>query len=346
MTSGPFTGWLYDGRTAEALQVSVMLEDGQMLVVAPNGAPVLRVPVTDVRLSEPLKNAPRLVNFADGQTLQIDDARQATQALGRAGRPPPLIARLQDSWLLSSIAALLLVGLLVAAYVRGVPAGARWAAEAIPPEVELRMGASLLELLDNTRLRPTELAEAKRAAIAQRFAQMASTVAPGVDYRLEFRSVKGKGGKEQINAFALPGGIIVLLDGLVNATTIDDQVIGVLGHELGHVVHRHSMQRLMQVVGLGALTGLAWGDFSGVAANVPLVLGIFRYSRADERAADEFAVKLLKGGALTVQPLIEFFEIIQSRQGRYASDVPDFLSSHPSTADRIQWLRDQLEVRR
>ena len=50
-------------------------------------------------------------------------------------------------------------------------------------------------------------------------------------------------------------------------------------------------------VGLGALTGLAWGDFSGVAANVPLVLGIFRYSRADERAADEFAVEFLRTAA-------------------------------------------------
>lgn len=341
MTSGPFNAWLYNGRTAASLPVSVTIEAGQMLIAAPNGAPAMRVPIAGLRLSEPFRNTPRLVDLPDGQALQIDDAREVTQALGRAGRPPPLIARLQNSWVLSAIATLLVVGLLIVAYMRGVPAAARWAAQAMPPEVELRMGTALLELLDQKRLRPTALPEAKRAAITQRFAQMARLVAAETQFRVEFRSAAGSGRKEAINAFALPGGIIVVLDGLVNAAYKDEQVIGVLGHELGHVVHRHSMQRLMQTIGLGALTGLAWGDFSGIAANVPLVLGIFRYSRADERAADEFAVKVLHAGGLSAQPLIEFFEIIESRQGRRASELPDFLSSHPSTAERIEWLKSQ-----
>lgn len=341
--SALFAGLLFDGRSAAALPVELMLDDGQMRVIDSNGSAVLHAPVSSVRLSEPFRNAPRMVTFAGGETLQVDDAAALTQALGLAGHPPPLVARLQASWLLSSIAALLAVSLLILAYLQGVPAAARWAAQAIPPEVEQRMGTALLELIDRRSLQQSKLSESWRSAIAKRFAGLAEVAAPGISYRLEFRASKEA---DAINAFALPGGIIVLLDGLVQAADGDDQIIGVLGHELGHVVHRHSLQRVMQVVGLGALTGLAWGDFSGVAANVPLVLGIFRYSRADERAADEFAVKLLHAGGLTAQPLIDFFEIIQSEHSKHAADVPDFLSSHPSTPERIEWLRSQLDAKR
>ena len=334
---------MYDGRTAEAVPIDLTLDADTLRVVGSSGAPVLHAPVSSVQLSEPFKNAPRMLTFPGGETVQVDDAFGLTRALGLAGRPPPLVARLQASWLLSSIATFLVVGLLILAYIYGVPAAAHWAAHQVPPEVESRMGTALLELIDRRSLRPSKLSEARRSAISQRFAQMALKAAPDAAYRLEFRTARDD--DDAINAFALPGGVIVLLDGLVDAAESDDQVLGVLGHELGHVVHRHSMQRVMQAVGLGALAGLAWGDFSGVAANVPLVLGIFRYSRADERAADEFAVRLLRGGGLTAQPLLEFFEIIESKYGKYTAEIPDFLSSHPSTPERIEWLRSQLEVK-
>ena len=339
MTSGPFAGQFYDGRTAQARAVDLMIEDDQLVLIDASGAQVLRAPVSSVGLSEPFSSAPRMVNFFGGETLQVDNALEVTQALGAAGHAPPLVARLQASWPLSAVASLLVVALLIYAYMAGLPAAARWAAPLIPQQVQQRMGEALLELIDQRSLRPTKLPEARRSAIAGRFSTMAQAVAPDSPYRLEFRTAKDR--EDKINAFALPGGIIVLLDGLVDAAENDDQVIGVLGHELGHVAYHHSMQRLLQAVGLGALTGLAWGDFSGVAANVPWVLGIFRYSRADERAADEFAVRLLRSGGLSAQPLIEFFEIIQAKYGKYTADVPDFLSSHPATADRIEWLRSQ-----
>ena len=339
MTSAPFAGQFYDGRTAEARAVDLTIEDDQLVLVDASGSLVLRAAVASVGLSEPFRKAPRMVNFSGGETLQVNDAPEVTQALGAAGRPPPLVARLQASWPLSAVASLLVVALLIYAYMVGLPAGARWAAPSIPQQVQQRMGEALLELIDQRSLQSSKLPEARRSAIAGRFSAMAQAAAPDSPYRLEFRTARQQ--EDKINAFALPGGIIVLLDGLVDAADNDDQVIGVLGHELGHVVHHHSMQRLLQVVGLGALTGLAWGDFSGVAANVPLVLGIFRYSRADERAADEFAVRLLRSGGLTAQPLIEFFEIIQAKHGKYMAEVPDFLSSHPAAADRIEWLRSQ-----
>src|SRR5262249_57927764 len=99
---------------------------------------------------------------------------------------------------------------------------------------------------------------------------------------------------EGVNALTLPGGIILVLDGLVRFAGDDDAVLAVLGHELGHVVHKHSVRQVLQSVGVGAVAGLLWGDFSGVAASVPIVFGMLSYSRGVEREAHEFALAFLR----------------------------------------------------
>jgi predicted Zn-dependent protease len=142
---------------------------------------------------------------------------------------------------------------------------------------------------------------------------------------------------------ALPGGIIVLLDGLVAFAEDEDAVLGVLGHELGHVVHKHPARGILQSAGLGALAGLLWGDFSGAAASVPITLGVLRYSRDFEREADEFAIALLRAQDVSTQPLYEFFvrvRRLESRRGVGA--IPDFLATHPPTEERLERLRREM----
>ena len=161
---------------------------------------------------------------------------------------------------------------------------------------------------------------------------------PDVAYRLEFRSAEGPVGA---NALALPGGTIVLLDGLVAMTHDDDALIGVLSHELGHVAGKHSLRQLLQSVGVGALAGLLWGDFSSVIANVPLTFGVLHYSRAFEREADEFALRVLRDNGISTHPLDDFFGEMDRRdreKGRAAP--PAFLSTHPPTDERRQRLRE------
>jgi predicted Zn-dependent protease len=156
---------------------------------------------------------------------------------------------------------------------------------------------------------------------------------------VEFRSVRSGTG---INAFALPGGTIMVLDGLVAASGSDDQVLAVLAHELGHVALRHPIRRATQGVGLGLMAGLLWGDISSVAANVPAVVGLLNYSRDEEREADAFAVKVLTENGLDAQPLIDMFETFERIHGGRAAAMPGFLSSHPSTPDRIEQLQKTL----
>jgi predicted Zn-dependent protease len=228
-----------------------------------------------------------------------------------------------------------IVTLMVVAYVYGFPAAAEWVARSAPPTVERRMGEEVLRVLDRAYLEPSALDQSERTAIAERFARAARQTAPAVTCRVEFRAAG-----DTVNAMALPGGIIILLDGLVEFAEDPDEVFAVLGHELGHVFHGHPFRDMLQSLGVGALAGLAWGDFSGVAAAAPAVVGWLRYSRDFEREADEFALRFLAENGLDGRPLHAFFERVGSLERELGVDeMPEFLSTHPNTAERLERAR-------
>jgi Zn-dependent protease with chaperone function len=236
-------------------------------------------------------------------------------------------------------------------YFRGIPIAARWLAQATPAALQRRMGDEILALLDQKFLAPSVLDGARRDALSVRFAGASLRSAPLHFVRLEFRSLRleepqpeeDPGESDEpayraatINAFSLPGGTVIVLDGLVEAAD-RDEVFAVLGHELGHVVHDHSMRHLLQSAGVAALAGLVWGDFSGVAASVPATLGLLRYSRDVEREADDFAVRFLVEHGLDAGPLCRFFDLILELEGDIGyADIPEFLSTHPDTGDRME----------
>src|SRR4030095_10063794 len=111
------------------------------------------------------------------------------------------------------------------------------------------------------------------------------------------------------NAFALPGGTIILTDDLVKRVGADEAVlIGVLGHELGHLRHRHGMRMLIEVGALGAIASVLVGDFSTLLASMPVWLGQAAYSRDAEREADAEAVRVLRASGASPAVMVGFFE--------------------------------------
>lgn len=144
---------------------------------------------------------------------------------------------------------------------------------------------------------------------------------------------------DMVNAFAAPGGYIVVTTGLLRSSTRPEQVAGVLAHEMQHVIQQHGTRGLLRAAPLKLMLAAAAGDAAGLshvlgaAAN----LGVLRYARRDEAAADRGGLATLRAARVDPNGLVEFFRVLADS----GSDVPagfGALSTHPRTAARIAEL--------
>ena len=147
-----------------------------------------------------------------------------------------------------------------------------------------------------------------------------------------------------VNAFALPGGYIVVTSGLIGAAGSAEEIAGVISHEIGHVFHQHPTQAIYRTTAVSLLISAMIGDFSGGI----LVTGIAEwalnssYSRKAERAADVFAIDRLNAANIDGSGLVSFFNKVSEE----AEKKPDqesilgMLSTHPRTAERIAYIRE------
>jgi Zn-dependent protease with chaperone function len=140
-----------------------------------------------------------------------------------------------------------------------------------------------------------------------------------------------------INAVALPGGQVLLFDGIIQQAKSPDELAGVLGHEVGHVRERHVMTSLLRQFGLsvllaGANSGMT-NTFAGIAS--------MGYSRDAEREADEYARARLAANDISPVPTAQFFERMakESGDGKEGSAVVGWLASHPAARERAKAFR-------
>ena len=130
------------------------------------------------------------------------------------------------------------------------------------------------------------------------------------------------------NAFALPGGKIYVLDGLLQRARNPDEVAGVIAHELGHVHHRDNMRKVIQTGGTSFLIGLLFGDVLGGGAMIFAARSLLdaSYSREAERNADLFAIEVMHKLGRSPRPMGELLFRIT---GAEATKTVTILTSHP-----------------
>ncbi len=152
-----------------------------------------------------------------------------------------------------------------------------------------------------------------------------------------------------INAFALPGGQIFITTGLLNLLKTEDELAGVLGHEIGHVIGRHSSEQMAKdelTQGLISATTIATADpnspgmQSAIAQYVGSIINM-KYGREDEIEADRFGVKYLFETGYEPEAQIEVMEILEQASG--GQRQPEFLSTHPSPQNRIGEIKKYIE---
>jgi predicted Zn-dependent protease len=260
---------------------------------------------------------------AGGRVLG-DKLEQLEQTARRASR---------RGWLWASALSAALVLLLVAG-VLALRAAGRLALEALPVDVDRQLGQLALEHMElGGSPSSDEVLQRAVRLVMQRLEQAEPsgfTFAPRV---LQASTV---------NAFALPGGPIVIYTGLLREAESADQLAGVLAHEMAHVTRRHGLTRIAQSVGVVAAVQLLFGDLSGVAAIAVEVLregAINSYSRVQEHEADMDAVERLRKARLDPLALADFFALLEKRED--ALPGIGWLGTHPELAQRVKDVRQR-----
>lgn len=228
---------------------------------------------------------------------------------------------------IASLALLLFVGL---------PFFARIAAPLIPYSWEVKLGESVeKDVLDmvakgkNTRL-CTAPGTPGRAALDEMTRRL--TVSQPLLGPLKVDVVD----MDVTNAFALPGGRIFLFREVLEKATSADEVAGVLAHEIGHVVHRHSMRAVLHDGALSVLAGLVLGDVTGgttIALFGRMMLGS-AFSREQERESDEVSVRLMQEAGADPRAINIFFRRLVNAEA--GGSIPSAFRSHPLTTERIE----------
>jgi Zn-dependent protease with chaperone function len=346
----PLGAEYFDGRSARAWPVRLR-RDGEFLRIRGDGLDLL-VPLREVAWPERTRHGIRVAELPAGASLHCADTSAWDAFARHCGQRDALVVRAQRSWrwILASLAALAV--LLAAIYQWGVPMAAQAALAFVPYSMDEALGSAALRSLDQHLLQPSKLAPTQREQLSAAFerALAAQPAAAVPAHHLEFRS-----SRVAPNAFALPGGSIVLTDELVTLVDGDAAVVtGVLAHELGHLRYRHGMRLLLQVGALGVIASAVFGDFSSLLAAAPALLGQAAYSRSAEREADAESARVLKGDGISPAVMVSFFERLAERDrpesGASAPahsndrprEVPGLgiaIASHPADAERIAFFR-------
>jgi predicted Zn-dependent protease len=237
---------------------------------------------------------------------------------------------------LTLAAGLAAVGLAAGLYLWGIPALALVTTPLVPASWEARLGDEMMAHF----VKPEErCADPDRLPILEGI--MARLAADGAaePYQLRLTVVDWP----EVNAFALPGGQIVVLRGLLDRTDSPEMLAGVLAHEIQHVVKRHTTRALIQHASTGVMVAAVAGDISGLAAFAlegARVVGALNYSRYAEEEADTEGMRMLIRAQIDPSGMIAFFDrATRKKDANEPEGIWRFLTTHPSNTQRVANLK-------
>ena len=326
----------YDGETAQVHEVSARPTTSELVIFRPaDSGIVARWPIGELAVVGDLVHevVPPVVRRGSEARLLVDDPELRRQLaaslpqLSPLAAPPPAPGR--------RIAAFgVTLAALVSLFWLGVDYGSEYAAPLLPHGLQAKLGESVFEELT------TDKDECHGKAGLAAINGLANRLARAADYPHEITVHVMQGGP--VNAFTLPGGILVIYFDLIDQAKDSAQVAGVLAHEIGHVVHYHPMKGLARQYGIDLIAKLVSGGYSDLLNTLTsggnLLLAL-RNGRAFEREADATGVALLEKLGLRADGIASFFEQMMDKEPKDAAAGAGIWSSHPPTAERIAATR-------
>ena len=342
------TGYCYPPNSSgrKPARLNVYNRDSYDLVVDENV--VKSGNLHDLKFSDRIGSINRKIFFDSGTQFETPDNETIDQLLARTNHKSGssgTVNKLESSWTFAIASIVCTVLLVIGFFKFALPAAAGYAAYRVPVSASESLSDGALELLDRFAFKDSETTEAKQQTITDRFNDHLKDLPDtgGFNYVLHFRNMNGIA-----NAFALPGGDVVVTDTLVKIAT-DDELDSVLFHEIGHVVQRHGLQGVIKGTTVAILVNIALGDLSAVAELTTGIGTLFlqgSYTRAAETEADDYA--LLHMETQCIDP-IHFATVLQkltSQSGEVSAseNQREYLATHPSSATRIDKAKERSRV--
>lgn len=304
------------------------LPDGQMLVW----------PLEDIRELPDQADRKCLVLSTDSDPLtrvflQDQDFIKKTRALARnlQDRKPVENKSRLIKWAAGAVASVALIVLVL------VPVMANQLAQILPPEGEKALGDTTYEnirlALNESAIAPLRECTSPDGLAALQKMMTRLNPDPDLPYKIQVNILD----HDLVNAFALPGGRIVLFRGLIDAAETPEEVAGVFAHEIGHVVNRDPTRDALRAAGSIGVLGLLFGDFAGGTLILFLANSLVNasYSQKAEAGADTYAHQLMSNAGLSPASLGTMFERLRVKHGEDKGLVAHF-AAHPVLSDRIK----------
>lgn len=334
-------GAYFDGRTANRQRVTITVTGNALHIVKQDGkesGPDLWWPYEEIRQTQGFHSGEQ-VRLEKGDELPeaivVDDDmflaaihQIAPDAPARFHNPVHRSLRLQFL-LLAGAGAILLVWAL---YFWGIPVLADQAAARVPVSWEEQLGRAVVGEMAPAGER---CADPEHIGVLDQIISALTASGPDSPYTFVITVVDDPG----VNAFAAPGGQIVIYRGLLEKTESPEELAGVLAHEMQHIVQRHATKALFREMSMSVLFAAAVGDASGLTTvlNAAQTIGALSYRRRDEAEADREGMKAVQAARIDSSGMIRFLNKLEESSG----DMPraaEYFSTHPLTRNRIEQL--------
>jgi len=327
----------YEDRVSRRLvPVKLTLDAGMLRIAHPDGRALDRWdPRRVAALPGEADGRHRFALAVDAHAaLLVEDVEGLADLLNRAGAKPGKAHRRRwevplPIWIGGATLSTLLLAFFVLPMLAGV------LAPMIPEGLQRRLGDQVADIATMLLTQSTTVREcvdpAGMAALDKLRAHLPQAGVP--EFRLRVIKV------DLPNAFAVPGHIVVT-DGILKMSPSPEAALAVMGHELGHIVYGHSMERVMRYTLTSTLVSLVIGDFGGgfmaVAVGRMVEAG---FSQDQERQADAYAASLLHEQGYSAKAMSMLFEKMRAKLGISEGRFESWLGSHPQLSERIDTLR-------
>jgi predicted Zn-dependent protease len=326
-----YKGRFFNGRTTRAYIIDCTIKDKALHLFFEDGSTAVW-PVNEIKCREVSRNFISLqygTHFPFEQ-LDVTDKEFIKLFTKTAGVKRPRSSTQRTAPIILGLLGLILFGLW-AAYVWLFPMITDMVARKVPISYEESMGQDVLRSVIDVR----KIDRKKTKVINEYFKQLDINT----PYKIKITVVN----EPVVNAFALPGGQIVVYTGILKKMNSHEQLAALLAHEFSHVQMRHATRNIFRNLSGYIILSLIIGDMGGVTGTIMQhaeKLTTLSYSRKLEQEADEQGMEILKHNQIDVSGMRSLFEMLKEDDANDVPKVSELISTHPDLDKRIEAVND------